>query len=74
MRLIDSGEAIARRAVSLLQDMQPAHTTLPTNEFLFTAETENAKKLAELLHLQGFPQVKMVAHDITELTQKHSAT
>ena len=74
IRLIDSGDAIARRAVSLLQDMQPSPAALQTNEFLFTAETENAKKLAELLHLHGFPQVKMVARDITELTQKHSAT
>lgn len=74
IQLIDSGEAIARRAVSLLDGITPSATHLNENEFLFTAASENAVKLAELLHLHGFTQVRMIANSITELTQKHSAT
>ena len=73
-RLIDSGEAIARRAVALMQDIAPSPTTLNDNEFLFTADTAGARKMAETLHLHGFPQVHVVANGITEFTQKRSAT
>lgn len=73
-QLIDSGEAIARRAISLLQTITPSPTTLSGNEFLFTADTPAARKLAETLHLHGFAKVQLIANGITEFTQKHSAT
>ena len=73
-RLIDSGEAIARRAVALMQEIVPSPTTLSDNEFLFTADTANARKMAETLHLHGFANVHLIANDITEITQKRSAT
>ena len=73
-RLIDSGEAIARRAVSLLQSIAPSSTHLNANEFLFTADTPSARKMAETLHLHGFAKVHLVANAITDFTQKHSAT
>lgn len=73
-RLIDSGEAIARRAVSLLQSIAPSLTQLDANEFLFTADTPSARKMAETLHLHGFAKVHLVANGITDFTQKHSAT
>ncbi|MEZ5509523.1 MAG: glutamate racemase [Gammaproteobacteria bacterium] len=73
-RLIDSGEAIARRAVSLLQDITPSPTTLSDNEFLFTADTTAARKMAETLHLHGFARVHLGTNSITEKPQKHGAT
>lgn len=73
-RLIDSGEAIARRAISLLQAIAPSPTLLNANEFLFTADTPAARKMAETLHLHGFAKVHLVANSITDFTQKHSAT
>ena len=78
IRLIDSGDAIARRARFLLQDWKPATDTPPTtlndNEFLFTADTEPARQLAKRLHLHGFNKVHLIANDITELAQKIRAT
>ena len=73
-RLIDSGEAIARRAITLLQNIVPTPTTLDANEFIFTADTPAARKLAESLHLHGFAKVHLIANGITEFTQKHSET
>jgi len=73
-RLIDSGEAIARRAGALLEGITPSPTTLSSNEFLFTAATPSAEKLGNLLHLHRFSQVRMIANSITEIAQKHSAS
>lgn len=77
-RLIDSGDAIARRAQFLLHDWQPSAATLPTtltdNEFLFTADTEPARQLANLLHLHGFARVRTLDQCVAEVAQKHSAT
>lgn len=69
-RLIDSGEAIARRAISLLQGVTPSPTTLDANEFIFTADTPAARKLAETLHLHGFAKVHLLDNGISEFTQK----
>lgn len=78
IRLIDSGDAIARRARFLLQDWHPPVTSRPTtlndNEFLFTADTEQARQMAKRLHLHGFDKVRLIANGITELAQKNSAT
>lgn len=74
--LIDSGDAIARRAESLLQTLPataPANR-LPSDEFLFTADTPAARKMAESLHLHGFPVVHLTDGDLRQFAQKHSAT
>jgi glutamate racemase len=72
--LVDSGNAIARRTRTLLQDLPLGPTTLNDNEFLFTADTAPARQLASLLHLHGFARVRLIANGITEIAQKHSAT
>ncbi len=73
-RLIDSGQAIARRAVALMENVTPSPTTLNANEFLFTADTPSARKMAETLHFHGFPSVRLITDSIEEITQKHSAS
>ena len=65
IRLIDSGEAIARRATHILttsNQQLPATSPPPTHTFIFTAENNQVTKLTPALHSRGFFTIKIGNH------------
>lgn len=60
-RLIDSGAAIARRTVWLLEHESPDAKSADRNEAYCTAMDEEAVQLLPVLQRYGFPQLKKLA-------------
>ncbi len=65
VRLIDSGEAIARRATHILSTSNkqlPLTSPTPSHTFIFTAENNHVTKLMPALHTRGFTTIKIGNH------------
>ncbi|OUR90452.1 glutamate racemase [Gammaproteobacteria bacterium 42_54_T18] len=65
IHLIDSGEAIARRAAHILSTSNqqlPLNSPLPAHTFIFTAENNQVTKLAPALHTRGFFTIEIGNH------------
>ena len=65
VHLIDSGEAIARRATHILSTSNqqlPLNSPLPAHTFIFTAENNQVTKLAPALHTRGFFTIEIGNH------------
>ncbi|MEE2732477.1 MAG: glutamate racemase [Pseudomonadota bacterium] len=77
IRILDSGQAIARRAQQLLADLKPRnqdHTPLPGNLFLFTEETEQTHQLETGIQHFGFDKIGFFRLTATQNAQKSGAT
>lgn len=75
--ILDSGQAIARRALQLLEELPPRladKAPLPGNLFLFTAETEQAHLLETGIRHFGFDKIRFFAPNTTQNAQKSGAT
>ncbi|AUM14294.1 glutamate racemase [Ketobacter alkanivorans] len=77
IRVIDSGNAIARRAQQLLDNLAATtghETHLTTNTFLFTAESGEAHNLEPgILHF-GFDKIQFLTKSTTQNEQKSGAS
>jgi len=65
IRLIDSGEAIARRAAHILSisnQQLPLTSPTPAHTFIFTAENNQITKLTPALHSRRFTTIKIGHH------------
>ena len=65
VHLIDSGEAIARRATHILSTSNqqlPLTSPVPTHTFIFTAENNHVTKLMPALHTRGFTTIEIGNH------------
>ena len=65
IHLIDSGEAIARRATHILSasnQQLPSTSPSPSHTFIFTAENNQVAKLTPALHARGFFTIKIGNH------------
>jgi len=76
IHLLDSGHAIARRALHLLEQLPPANgdNHWPGNQFLFTAETTQAHQLEAGIHNFGFDKIKFFSLNQPQSGQKSGAS
>lgn len=72
--VIDSGEAIARRALQLLENIPNRNRQPEPNYFLFTAEDEHAHALEMGIKHLGFSKIQFISDTNTEITQKSGAS
>lgn len=74
--LIDSGNAIARRAAQLLQQLPPrqASDAERTNQFLFTLETGHAHQLETGIQHFGFDKIGLFSISQPQFEQKSGAS
>ncbi len=77
IQIVDSGEAIARRARQVLAELPPRvgdKSPLPGNLFLFTAETEHAHLLETGITHFGFDKIRFFCPSVTQKEQKSGAS
>lgn len=75
--VIDSGQAIARRAQQLLEDINHPHNhaDIPAkNSFLFTADNAEAHTLEPGIKQFGFDKIQFLNQSTTQNTQKSGAS
>ena len=74
VNIIDSGEAIARRALHVLQQLPESSKPHIENQFLFSANDNHAHTLeAGIKHL-GFSKIRFLSQSTTQNTQKSGAS
>ncbi len=74
VNIIDSGEAIARRALQLLENTPNRNESTHLNHFLFTAEDTHAHALETGIKHLGFSKIQFLPNTNTEFTQKPGAS
>lgn len=70
IQVIDSGEAIARRAVELVRERPERNRPRDVNRFLFSAESHQAHALEAGIKHWGFSHIQFLCKSATEFTQK----